>query len=84
MTEKANLYGLGFADGRQSMVNEILAAITEEQHLEDCTCDPCFVVHTVLEQYLDTIRQMLGEGGFHEMANDLAVAAGEDPRPVSG
>ena len=61
MTDLPNGYSIGFTDGRKAMFHEILCTIGGEIHPTECRCDPCQVVHLVMEQYLGTIREMLGE-----------------------
>ena len=84
MADNPKAYQRGFADGRTSMFNEIVATITEERHSEECLCQPCQVMRVVLDQYLGTIQEILGDESFHAFGNSLAVASGQEPRPFRG
>ncbi len=81
MADQSNQFQQGFAEGRKAMFNEIVSAFNGEQHHAGCRCESCRVMRLVMQQYLGTMREMLGERKYHSLANDLATAAGERPRP---
>ena len=84
MADQSNGYTLGFADGRRSMFHEIVTTVAEERHEPECRCEPCQVMRVVLEQYLGTMQEMLGDEKYRQMTNDLAVASDQEPRPFRG
>ena len=84
MKDRPNAYKRGYAGGRKAMFEEIVSSFAGKQHEIECQCESCQVMHLVMRQYLGTIREMLGEEKYHHLANDLAVASGQDPRPFGG
>ena len=66
------------------MFEEIVSSFAGKQHEVKCQCESCRVMRLVMRQYLGTIQEMLGEEKYQRLANDLAVAAGQDPRPFRG
>ena len=84
MKDRPNAYKRGYAGGRKAMFEEIVSSFASKQHEVKCQCESCRVMRLVMRQYLGTIQEMLGEEKYQRLANDLAVAAGQDPRPFRG
>ena len=81
MENRPNSYKRGFSEGRKAMFDEIVSSFAGEQHEVECQCESCQVMRLVMRQYLGTMREMLGGEKYHRLANDLAVTAGQEPRP---
>ena len=84
MEDRPNSYKRGYAEGRKEMFEEIVSSFAGKRHEVKCQCESCRVMRLVMQQYLGTMRAMLGEEKYHRLANDLAAAAGQDPRPFRG
>ena len=84
MKDRPDAYKRGYAGGRKAMFEEIVSSFAGKQHEVKCQCESCRVMRLVMRQYLGTIQEMLGEEKYQRLANDLAVAAGQDPRPFRG